>query len=149
MNRALRPEIPELKLDEYIIVIDHDRCTGCRHCEIACSLAHMENKINPRGSRIRVQGQNNRFFPVLAGPAVSSDHECASKEMVVVEGLAFDQCVLCRASCPRKPIFRDPDTDRPLKCDFCLSIGAQTPQCVLFCPTGALELVPRTELKTL
>ena len=37
------------------IVIDFDKCTGCRHCETACALAHTEhNSVNPYQSRIRV-----------------------------------------------------------------------------------------------
>ena len=36
------------------IKIDHTKCTGCRHCEIACSLNHVENTANPRRARIRV-----------------------------------------------------------------------------------------------
>ncbi len=30
------------------IKIDPGKCTGCRHCEIACSLNHVAGVANPR-----------------------------------------------------------------------------------------------------
>ena len=49
------------------IVRDYLKCSGCRKCEIACSLFH-ENKIWPEASRIRV------FMLV---PGVEVPHLCA------------------------------------------------------------------------
>ena len=52
------------------IKVDHMKCTGCRHCETACSLNHVNNVSNPRRSRIRVVNDNNRHYPVIYGPFV-------------------------------------------------------------------------------
>ncbi|MCX5894697.1 MAG: 4Fe-4S binding protein [Proteobacteria bacterium] len=35
------------------LTVDTDRCTGCRLCELACSMAK-ENTFNPKKSHIRV-----------------------------------------------------------------------------------------------
>lgn len=119
------------------IRIDYTKCTGCCLCELACSLQHVENTFNPKRSRIRIFIDGNLFFPVIAGPY--TDAECTLKTMIVIEGHEYDGCVLCRASCPAKPIFKEPDVDIPLKCDFCGE--PPDPQCVKVCLSSALTLV--------
>jgi benzoyl-CoA reductase subunit BamC len=120
------------------IKVDHDKCTGCRLCELACSLHHIENTFNPKRSRIKVFIEGELHYPVLAGPY--TDAECTAKNMVVIAGHEYDECVLCRASCPAKPIFKEPDTEVPLKCDFCGD--PPDPQCVKVCVPGALTFLP-------
>jgi Fe-S-cluster-containing hydrogenase component 2 len=119
------------------IKIDHTKCTGCRHCEIACSLNHVAGESNPRRARIRVFHEGRVFFPVIAGPFV--DAACTSKTKVQIDNHLYDMCVLCRASCPEKPFFIEAQTGIALKCDFC-GIPPD-PSCVRICNTGALELV--------
>ncbi len=119
------------------IKVDYRKCTGCRSCEVACSLQHLENIVNPKRSRIRVFIDDDVYFPVIAGPF--NDAECNSRNVVIIEGHEYDACVLCRASCPAKPIFREPDMDIPLKCDFCGE--PPDPMCVKICPSGALTLI--------
>ena len=36
-----------------VIVVDHEKCTGCRQCELVCSVFH-SGASNPARSRIRV-----------------------------------------------------------------------------------------------
>ncbi len=119
------------------IKIDYRKCTGCRYCEAACSLNHAAGLTNPKGSRIRVVSENGHFFPVISGPA--TDAKCNSRGLIVLDDYAYDKCILCRASCPTKPIFKDPLTQSALKCDFCGE--PPNPSCVKWCRTGALELV--------
>ena len=121
------------------IKINHKLCTGCRHCEAACSLKHNENEVNPKRSRIRVflDEKDDIFFPVIAGPF--SEAECTSKFNVTIDGKEYDECTLCRASCPTRPWFREPVTDIPLKCDFCGT--PPDPHCVKVCASGALTVV--------
>ncbi|MBU4421015.1 MAG: (4Fe-4S)-binding protein, partial [Proteobacteria bacterium] len=99
------------------IKIDHTKCTGCRHCETACSLNHVANTVNPRRARIRVMRDGNRYYPVIAGPFV--DAACTSKQFIVIGDQTYDMCAFCRASCPQKPYFIEAETGIPLKCDFC------------------------------
>ncbi|MDY6839185.1 MAG: hypothetical protein SWH78_14565 [Thermodesulfobacteriota bacterium] len=119
------------------IKIDHTKCTGCRHCEIACSLNHVAGVANPRRARIRVFREGSTYFPTIAGPFV--DAACTSKNDLVIGDQTYNMCLICRASCPEKPFFIEAETGFPLKCDFC---GIPpSPSCVRWCNSGALELV--------
>ncbi len=119
--------------------IDHSKCTGCRHCETACSLKHFEDNVNPKKSRIRVyiDEASNRFFPVISGPFTEA--ECTSKYDVIIDGKEYDECIICRASCPFRPWFKEPDTQVALKCDFCGD--PPDPSCVKVCTSEALTIV--------
>ena len=75
-------------------------------------------------------------LPVIAGPYTEA--MCNSKDVVLVEGKEIDGCVVCRASCPTKSIFKEPDTAIPLKCDFCGD--PPDPQCVAWCDADALTI---------
>ena len=63
------------------ITRDYIKCTGCRRCEIACSLHH-EGWIWPEASRIRV------FMPF---PGVEVPHFCAQcQDYPCIESCKFD-----------------------------------------------------------
>jgi len=119
------------------IKIDPNKCTGCRQCELACSLKHKENTVNPKRARIRVFRVNGYFIPVIAGQY--TDAACNTKCVVDTQWGLIDLCVICRASCPQKPVFYEPDTGFHLKCDFCGT--PPNPTCVKTCNSGALELI--------
>jgi benzoyl-CoA reductase subunit BamC len=85
------------------IKIDHNKCTGCRHCEIACSFNHVAGVANPRRARIRVFREGATYFPTIAGPFV--DAACTSKNDLIIGDQTYDMCLICRASCPEKPFF--------------------------------------------
>jgi benzoyl-CoA reductase subunit BamC len=76
-------------------------------------------------------------IPVIAGPYTEA--ACNSRGMYHINGIEVDGCVVCRASCPVKSVFKEPDTGIPLKCDFCGD--PPDPECVKWCAPGALSLV--------
>jgi Fe-S-cluster-containing hydrogenase component 2 len=119
--------------------IDHSKCTGCLDCEMACSMKHYENEVNPKKSRVRVflNEDEQQFFPVISGPPATA--ECTSKFNVVIAGQEYDDCTLCRVSCPSRTWFIEPDTGVALKCDFCGD--PPDPNCVKVCESGALTLI--------
>lgn len=119
------------------IKVNYDKCDGCHTCEIVCSLQHIESTVNPKRSRIRVFESGDQFIPVMAGPY--TDAECTTKGITVINNTEYDSCILCRASCPAKTSFKEPDTDIPLKCDFCGE--PPDPECIKWCMSGALTLV--------
>jgi len=77
------------------------------------------------------------FYPVVAGPF--NNAECTSKNIFILQNREVDECIICRASCPIKPWFKEPDTDVLLKCDFCGD--PPEPACVKWCPCQAITLV--------
>ncbi|MEE9505284.1 MAG: (4Fe-4S)-binding protein [Thermodesulfobacteriota bacterium] len=117
--------------------IDFNQCCGCRRCEVACSLHHYENTVNPKKSRIRIFSEEAAFYPVVAGPP--NNDECTAKNTVVIGDKEVDECIICRASCPIKPLFKETDKEVLLQCDFCGD--PPEPACAKWCPCQAITLV--------
>ena len=126
------------------INIDVDKCNGCRACEVICSAFHAAPKYssnNPERSRVRVLRDPIRdvFVPVYAGEYAEA--ECSGRDSYVIEGKEYDECGFCRASCPSRDLFREPDSGLPLKCDMCE--GEEEPLCVKWCLVDALTVSVR------
>jgi len=89
---------------------------------------------NPAKSRIKVihEPLKNMYVPVYAGDYAAA--ECAGKNKYVLDGKEYDQCAFCRASCPSRDLFKEPDSGLPLKCDMCESDPTlKEPMCVQWC----------------
>jgi benzoyl-CoA reductase subunit BamC len=129
------------------IKIDVDKCNGCRACEVICSSFHAEprdSSNNPARSRIRVIRDpfTDVYVPVYAG-----DHtpvECSGRDKYIIDGKEYDECAFCRAACPSRPEFKEPDSGLPLKCDMCE--GEDEPLCVKWCLVDALTCEEREEV---
>jgi len=126
------------------IKIDADKCNGCRSCEIVCSMQHAEPKyssINPARSRIRVITHRLKdiWLPVFAGEYTPT--ECAGRDVYRIDGKDYDECGFCRAACPSRDLFKEPDTGLPLKCDMCE--GEPMPLCVKWCLNDVLTYEER------
>lgn len=124
------------------IMVNLDKCIGCRACEVACSGFHANPKyssINPERSRIRmyVDELNDMYVPVLAG--YYSAAECSGRHVYVIDGKNYSECSLCRSSCTARNLFKEPDSGLPLKCDMCE--GEEEPMCVQVCRPGALTCI--------
>jgi len=130
------------------IKIDTGKCIGCRACEIVCAAFHADPNYsvsNPRRARIRVfmDEANNLFVPVIAGPY--TDAECNCRNIIVINGKEYGECTFCRASCPSRDRFKEPDSGIPLKCDMCGDPSPEEPLCVKWCRSEALTLVERED----
>jgi benzoyl-CoA reductase subunit BamC len=128
------------------IKIDVDKCNGCRACEMICSAFHAAPKYssnNPARSRIRVIREPLRdvYVPVYAGENAAA--ECAGRDKYTIDGKEYDECAFCRAACPSREEFKEPDSGLPLKCDMCE--GEDEPLCVQFCLNEALIYEEREE----
>lgn len=128
------------------IKIDVNKCNGCRACEVICSAFHASPKYssnNPASSRIRVIRDPFRdiYVPVYAGEYTAA--ECAGRDKYVIDDREYDECSFCRASCPSREEFKEPDSGLPLKCDMCE--GEDEPLCVKWCLVDALTLETREE----
>jgi benzoyl-CoA reductase subunit BamC len=131
------------------IKIDVDKCNGCRACEVICSSFHATPKYssnNPERARIRVIHYPLRdiYVPVYAGEYVAA--ECAARDRYTIDGKEYDECAFCRASCPSRDVFKEPDSGLPLKCDMCESDPSLSqPMCVQWCLADALVYEEREE----
>lgn len=138
------------EIEDLWIAREYKNCSGCRRCEVACSLFH-EDRIWPEASRVRV------FMLV---PGAEFPHLCAQCiDYPCVEACSFDAlsvnsatravevnkenctaCGVCIDACPGKIPHMHPKEDYILICDLC----AGDPQCVKVCQEGkwdALRLV--------
>jgi carbon-monoxide dehydrogenase iron sulfur subunit len=133
-----------------ILVVDHEKCTGCRNCEMACSVFHM-HASNPAKSAVRIVKSEG---PGLSVPVVCQQCEeppCAAicpveaisrdpeTEAVVVDGDLCVGCQMCVVACPFGAVVLDRDRRQAIKCDLC---GGADPWCVRFCDPGALTFKP-------
>ena len=131
------------------IRIDVDKCNGCRACEVICSARHAApeySSVNPARARVRVVRDplSDIYLPVFAGEYTAA--ECAGRDKYVIGGKEYEECAFCRASCPSRDVFREPDSDLPLKCDMCESDPTlDTPMCVQWCLADALVYEEREE----
>jgi benzoyl-CoA reductase subunit BamC len=131
------------------IKIDVDKCNGCRACEVICSAFHATEKYssnNPARSRIRVIRDPLRdiYVPVYAGDYSAA--ECAGRDIYTIDGKEYEECAFCRASCPSRDEFKEPDSGLPLRCDWCESDPPLAePMCVQWCLAEALTYEEREE----
>jgi Fe-S-cluster-containing hydrogenase component 2 len=138
--------------DKVWIKRTYENCSGCRRCEIACSLYH-EGKIWPEASRIRV-------FMLIPGVEIPhlcfqcEDYPCVKEcpegalsvnektGAVNVEVSKCNACGLCIKACPGNVPHLHPKNNHIVICDLCNG----NPKCVEACQEGkwnALNIIPR------
>ena len=131
------------------IHVDVDKCNGCRACEVICSAFHAVPRYssnNPSRSRIRVirDPVADIYVPVYAGDYTAA--ECTGRDRYTIDGKQYGECAFCRASCPSRDAFKEPDSGLPLKCDMCESDPTlERPMCVQWCLAEALRYEERQE----
>jgi len=86
----------------------------------------------------------NIYVPVLAGEYTEA--ECNGRNIYTINGKEYDECSFCRASCPSRELFKEPDSQLPLKCDMCEERSPEEePMCVQWCINDALTYEEREE----
>lgn len=131
------------------IKVDANKCNGCRACEVICAAFHATPKyssVNPARSRIQVVRDpiKDIFLPVYAGELAAA--ECMGRNIYILDGREYEECAFCRASCPSRDVFKEPDSGLPLKCDMCEDDPPQKePLCVQWCLEKALIYEEREE----
>ena len=131
-----------------MLLIDQDKCTGCRTCEAVCSAAH-EGASNPARSRIQVVKWEWEGFMIPLSCQQCQDAPCLAA--CPVRALSRDEtlgrvvhnqercigCRLCVTVCPFGGMGYDSVGKKVLKCDFCDG----DPVCAKFCSTHAIQFV--------
>jgi Fe-S-cluster-containing hydrogenase component 2 len=128
--------------------IEPDKCTGCLHCELACSYKN-EGVFNPAKSRIRVFTfhDTGRYTPYTCTQCDEAWclHACPVEAIVLnldtgakdVRASACVGCKVCTIACPYGTVNFDLDRGIVSKCDLC----AGDPWCVKACPTHCITYV--------
>lgn len=136
------------------IARDYSKCSGCRKCEIACSLNH-ENRIWPEASRVRVfmlvpgaefphlctQCEN---YPCIKACPVEALSVSKKTSAVLVDNQKCIGCGKCIDACPGRVPHIHPVNGKILICDLCNG----DPQCAKVCEEGgwgALKTVERED----
>lgn len=152
------------------LVVDIDRCWGCKSCQTACKREHgyppqAEDAIEVfRIENVDGQGRAQcDFVPVLcqqcADPAcvrhcpVHALRKEADGRVALDKGACI-QCGRCLLACPYSAMCKEePSQPRStvIKCDLCVERRARglLPACVQHCMGDALKLVPGEEMQAL
>ena len=65
------------------------------------------------------------------------------RDKYVIDGKEYEECAFCRAVCPSREVFKEPDSGLPLRCDMCE--GEDSPLCVEQCLNEVLVYEEREE----
>ena len=136
------------------LVVDPEKCNGCRKCESVCSQRH-QGISNPALSRIRVipgerEGfhlpthcqhcQNPPCMAVCPREAISRDEEL---NRVLVDYGRCIACKMCVSACPFGVMQFNEERGQTFKCDLCDG----DPQCVRFCEPKAIDYVETVKIE--
>ena len=129
-----------------LLVVNIDKCTGCRACEYACSFVHT-GEFNPLDSRIRIGEFLDDFIFVPSVCTQCEDAYCvrvcpshALSKNIETGLVEFDKdkcigCKQCIIACPWGSIKLNHMGKEIIKCDLC----GGDPECVKVCHAKALE----------
>ncbi|MFN2289974.1 MAG: 4Fe-4S dicluster domain-containing protein [Anaerolineae bacterium] len=140
---------------DYVLIIDLNKCVGCRACEKACT---QRNNLPDGKSFIRVlakgEGEERWFLPVqcqhcqdapceaVCPAGATFHHETGA---VLVRKKVCVGCKYCAVACPYDARTFDEHTGVVNKCWLCLDwvLGGGQPACVQACLRGARTFGPR------
>ncbi len=130
-----------------LIEVNPRDCTGCRLCEMVCSLQN-EQECSTVKSRIKIikdEEFGNHLVSLCTQCAEPFCVESCPTEalrrdeqtgVVLVDDELCNGCEACTAACPLDALTFDRDEDTVLKCDLC----GGDPECVKICPREVLIL---------
>jgi Fe-S-cluster-containing hydrogenase component 2 len=133
-------------MDKKLLTIDPEKCTGCRNCELVCSVRHY-GVSNPSLSSIQVVKWDHIGVCIPMSCQQCEDAPCLEvcpKDAIyrddMLESIAVNHdlcigCKMCLAACPFGAMRWNTGRSRVFKCDLC----GGDPQCVRFCYTKAVD----------
>ena len=129
-----------------ILIVDANKCVGCRDCELVCSAKHYQTfKSSLSGIALIKFDEISRDVPMVcqqcekpACQAVCPVNAISLDEETAALIINYDLCIGCKAcvsACPFGAIHFDDEEKRPIKCDLCDG----DPECTKICPSEALK----------
>lgn len=138
MSTASEPAVKER------VVLDMDRCVGCRSCAAACFYSHRFMPIVAHGAIeegalpvICRQCEDPACVPACPSEALRREASGA----VVRSRMLCIGCGSCVHACPFGVVHPDLTQRQVAKCDLCEGrvLAGGLPHCVATCPGGALR----------
>jgi carbon-monoxide dehydrogenase iron sulfur subunit len=142
-------------MQDKVLYIDYEKCTGCRECELACSVFHAGTS-NPSHSRIKVINWEweGIYLPMTCQNCedpfcvevcpTKACHVDPKLSRVVIDKDVCIGCKTCIIACPFGAPFFDYATGVSVKCDYCDG----DPQCVRICKEDAIRYIDASQVST-
>jgi Fe-S-cluster-containing hydrogenase component 2 len=135
-----------------VLIVDFERCVGCRVCEEICAFHHYWTHSRGLSSvTIVAFDEISRDVPVVCvqceDPACRAACPTGSiyrNEETGAYLVNRETCIGCRScvfACPFGAMFFHDEDHVPIKCDLCDG----NPECAEICPSNALRYEPLTE----
>jgi len=130
------------------LVVEYQKCTGCRLCALACSL-EKTGTSNTARARIRIADWAEKGFivPIVCQDCAEPICINACKEQAIIRdvetgAITIDRrrctnCKICIQVCPFGGPSFDPVAKEVVLCDHC----SGNPACVEVCSRGALRYI--------
>jgi len=138
------------------LVIDLDRCIGCRGCEVACkqengvALGTAMNKVLTVGPTGKYPDIEMYFLPMLCQQCAvpvcvkvcptGAAYKRSEDGIVLIDRKKCIGCQRCKKACPYGVLSFNKEMRVMEKCTLCFHLQAvgEKPACVKNCPGGAL-----------
>ena len=153
---------PAKRSERLALMIDLERCIGCKSCEVACK---QEHGLGPGEYRNRVLWLGDPAGPALDFLTVACQHcerpaclracpvnpKAITKDpatgVVTVDESRCTGCGECVIACPYGAMGYDAEDHHSVKCDLCADRRAagQTSACASVCPGHAITLGRRDD----
>jgi len=143
-------------MEEKVLIVDQQKCTGCRLCELVCSVHHTGSS-NPSRARIKVVKWEEAgvYLPMICNhcekaycvevcPTKACHREPELNNRVVIDKNLCIGCRTCIVACPFSHPFFDVKDRVTVKCDHCDG----DPLCVAFCDMKAVKYVDVDKVPT-
>ncbi|ADK80275.1 ferredoxin-like protein [Sediminispirochaeta smaragdinae] len=142
-KKNIGPEIRVYETASGAIIHDSRLCTGCKRCEINCTVSN-DGKVHPYIARVKI-GRNFNYGK--SGVTMAWAYRDGQMGNFKLNGETCKQCAepYCANACPVQAISTDENTGaRVVNTDICIGCGS----CERACPFGMATVDPERKKST-